>query len=162
MGPISMTMRVPGTHAVGGNHGFGEETVTLVHQHATGVAQVVGQLLGVFELLERFNAQKRLCRMQDTEGSTLVDHGQALHAADDGLHERRWGARASCGAVPADQQFGVQVGAEDALDRGCDLVVEDEKLLIGNMMPRVLLKRVRRAGLGAFAGVVVAEEPSRY
>ena len=38
------------------------------------------------------------------------------------------------GAVPADQQFGVQVGAEDVLDRGCDLVVEDEKLLIGNMV----------------------------
>ena len=134
-----------GTHAVGGNHGFGEETVTLVHQHATGVAQVVGQLLGVFELLERFNAQKAALQNAGHRGVNLVDHGQALHAADDRLHDNVGGAHVPAGgAVPADQQFGVQVGAEDVLDRCGNLVVEDEKLLIGNMSDahRVLLKRV--------------------
>ena len=31
IGPISNDDTGTGTHAVGGNHGFGEETVTLVH-----------------------------------------------------------------------------------------------------------------------------------
>ena len=119
--------------------------MTLVHQHATGVAQVVGQLLGVFELLERFNAQKAALQNAGHRGVNLVDHGQTLQTADDGLHHNVGGAHMPAGrAVPADQQFGIQVGAEDILDRGCDFVVEDEKLLIGNMSDahKVLLKRV--------------------
>ena len=119
--------------------------MTLVHQHAAGVAQVVGQLLGVLDFLERFNAQEAALQNAGHRGVDLVNHGEALHAADDGLHDNVGGAHVPAGGtVPADQQFGVQVGAEDVLDRGRNLVVEDEKLLIGNMSDahRVLLTRV--------------------
>ncbi len=116
MGPISMTMRCR-SHAVGGIT-VSEETVTLVHQHAAGVARVVGSCSAYSTL--NGSMLRRFAGCKDTEWVDLVNMEEALPPTT--APRQRAGGSYVPGlewAVPAGSQTAwVQCRrAEDVLDR---------------------------------------------